>query len=110
MIKDLSDAGGQSNKQEHRDPPEEIREAKPKTKSLELLIYGPSKKYRQSFGEGHLGFVIVKTGEIRNMRIWDIQGWPEQLWRTYRGMFRGRALGRNNARAGREGYKRADLA
>ncbi|PKU36394.1 hypothetical protein llap_13302 [Limosa lapponica baueri] len=40
-------------------PPEKTREAMPKMKSLKLLINGPSKKFRQSFGDGHLGFVFV---------------------------------------------------
>lgn len=83
----------------------------PKPKSLELLLGGPSKtkKSRQSFGEGHQDFVMDKTERTRNTRIWDIQGWPERLSRVYKGMFRGRELGRNKAKAGREGCKRVGL-
>ena len=66
-------------------PPKETRETMPKTKSLKLLIGGPSKKCRPSFGEGHLAFVTDKKKETRNIRIWDIQGWPERLCSVYKG-------------------------
>lgn len=83
-------------------PPEE---AMPKTRSLELQSDGPLKRCRQRFGERHLDFMTDKKGEMRNVSIWDIQGWPEQLCRFYKRMFRGRALGRNKAGAGRAGLE-----
>lgn len=52
---------------------------------------------------------MIRQGRTRNTRIWDIQGWPERLSRVYKGMFRGRELGRNKAKAVREGYKRVGL-
>lgn len=67
-------------------PPKKTREAMPKTKSLELLVDEPSKKCRQSFGESHMDFAIDKREEMKNMRIWDTQGWPE--WWTMQSLQR----------------------
>lgn len=59
--------------------------------------------------KGYLDFVTYKKVETRNVRLCGIQGWPEQLCRVYKGMFRGKELRTKKGGAGREGYKRADL-
>lgn len=68
MIKDLFDAEGGSDKQEHRPHPRrQGRKCQnPKISSYYLVGHPKQKKKkknRQSFGEGHQDIVIDKTGK-----------------------------------------------
>lgn len=53
--------------------------------------------------------MTYKKVETRNVRLCDIQEWPKQLCRAYKGMFSGKELRTKKAGAGRKGYKRAGL-